>query len=151
VFLPDLTVTEIVAEGDLHCLTVKNIGQATSPTTALQLSFRRRSDQRLFAKKRIRVLPIRVHQSIRFRLHGLPQGPVQVIAEVDPDHRVAETDEQNNDLTLTIAGRPPALEPVPPEEIVVDINVDINVDDSVASEVNDGRSVRGTDLPDHQE
>ena len=38
---PDLTITEIVVEGDLHCITVKNIGQTTSPETRLRIDFRR--------------------------------------------------------------------------------------------------------------
>jgi len=111
VLTPDLTITDISTEGGLQCVTVKNIGQAASPETLLRIDFRRATDRFLVATKKIRVVPLQVNQSIRFRLHALPGGPVHAIAEVDPYHQVAETNEQNNDLTIKIASPPPAIEP----------------------------------------
>jgi len=118
VLRPDLIVTEISTEGDLHCVTVKNIGQVASPATQLQLDFLRLEDGALVATKRIRVLPLQVNQSLRFRLHSLPGGHVEVVAQVDPEHQVAETNEQNNELSIGLAPQPPA-EPAALQDVEV--------------------------------
>jgi len=58
-------------------------------------------------------------QSIRFRLHAIPQGHLQAIARVDPGNRVAETNERNNDLRVEIAARPPTAELAPLDDVDV--------------------------------
>ncbi len=119
VLTPDLTVTEISVEGDLHCISVKNIGQVASPETQLQIDFLRLEDGVFLATEKVRVMPLQVNQSLRFRLHALPGGHVEVVAEVDPNHRVAEINEQNNELRLGIAPEPPAAEPVALRDVEV--------------------------------
>jgi hypothetical protein len=122
---PDLTITEMTTEGDLQCVTVKNIGRTASPETLLQIDFRRVTDRHLVATKKIRVSPLLVNQAIRFRLHALPHGPVQAIATVDPDRQVRETNERNNDLIIEIAGQTPTIEPAPLDDINVWVTPDV--------------------------
>jgi hypothetical protein len=105
---PDLTITEMTTEGDSQCVTVKNIGQTTSPKAWLQIDFNRVSDGVLVATKKVRVVALRVNQSIRFRLHALPQGRVEAFAEVDPENLIAELNEQNNDFRVELAPQEPA-------------------------------------------
>jgi len=116
---PDLTITEISTEGHLQCVTVKNIGQATSPETHLQIDFLRFSDGVLVATKRVRVLPLQVNQFVRFRLRSLPGGHVEVVAWVDPDHLVVESNERNNNMRIGIIPPPPVAEPVALEDVEV--------------------------------
>ena len=115
---PDLTITEMSAEGDVHCVTVKNIGQVASPATRLRVDFHSMPDGALIARKELGVLSLLPNQSVRFRLHALPSGHVQVIAQVDPHNRVAETNELNNDLRTDIVTRPPVA-PAPLDDVEV--------------------------------
>jgi len=109
VLLPDLTITDMSATDEGHCVTVKNIGQVTSPLTQIRIDFRRVTDGVLVATKKVVVRRLLVNQSIRYRLRSVPQDHVQATAHVDPYNRVAELNEKNNDLSLEIVNQPPEL------------------------------------------
>ena len=109
VLLPDLTVTDIAVTDTGHCITVQNIGQAASPLTHMHIEFRRLADDALLATKLVRVRPLLVNQTIRFRLHAIPPGDVQAIVYVDPDNQVAESNEENNDRTADFITQQPEL------------------------------------------
>ena len=115
--LPDLTVTKISTEAEVHCITVKNVGQAASPETTMRIEFQRSLDGVIIASKEIRVAPLRVNQTVRFRLHLLPPGTSELIATVDPDNKVAEISEQNNDLFFQLAKPQPEVAPAPLEDV----------------------------------
>jgi hypothetical protein len=104
--LPDLTVTEIVAERDALMITVANVGQAPSPLTRLDVMLRRQSTGLALGAQACRVLPLAVGQSVRIRLRAIPANDVDVMCVVDPLLQVAEMSELNNDRTLAIAPLP---------------------------------------------
>ena len=88
---------------------MKNIGTADSPSTHLKLEFRRVMNGVLVASQKVRVAPLKVNQSLRFQLNALPRGHVQMIAQVDPDQKVPELSEQNNELNADIDLQPEEL------------------------------------------
>jgi subtilase family serine protease len=109
VLLPDLTITDMSATNEGHCVTVKNIGQVTSPLTQMRIDFCRVTDGVLVATKKVMVRRLLVNQSIRYRLRSVPQDHVQATAHVDPYNRVVELNEKNNDLSLEIFNQPTEL------------------------------------------
>jgi hypothetical protein len=110
---PDLTITEIAVVGDALAFTVKNIGQAASPETRLDVTLTKPQAEE-FESQNVRVLPLLPDQSVRIRINSVPAQSIRTIAFVDPDHLVAESNEQNNELRLTFAAdiqvaQPPTL------------------------------------------
>ena len=103
---PDLTITEIAAIGDVLAFTVQNIGQVASPETRLEVALAQPTQAgppAMIESQNVRVLPLLPGQSVRIRLHSVPQADIHADALVDPDHLVAESNEQNNDLRVTLA------------------------------------------------
>ena len=99
---PDLTITEIATIGEVLAFTVQNIGQVASPETRLEVALTK-PQAALIESQNVRVLPLLPGQSVRIRLHSVPQADIHADALVDPDHLVAESNEENNDLRVTLA------------------------------------------------
>jgi hypothetical protein len=116
--LPDLTISGMSVEGDLHTVTITNIGRTGSPESELRIDFRRMADGAPVATKLVRVPPLLVNQSLRFRLLALPLGHLRAAGQVDPDNRMAELNEQNNDRVLEIVNQP-RIAPAPLEDVEV--------------------------------
>ena len=109
VLLPDLTVPELTVEEELYCAVVKNIGQAAAPESRLRLEFRRAEDQVLMATATVIVPPLAVNQSVRIRVRSVPLGAITATAVVDPDNRIAEISELNNDILRELVLQPEVL------------------------------------------
>lgn len=109
--LPDLTVSDMVVEENRQCITVANIGRASSPESIVRVEFRDLADGALAAATTLRVPPLAINQSVRFRVHALPPGRLQADALVDPEDRIAERDELNNNLVVEAEFLPPPVEP----------------------------------------
>ena len=107
---PDLTISEIATVGNVLTFTVKNIGQTASPETRLEVALGEPQSNQLEAQN-VRVLPLQPNQSVRIRINSAPVENIHTQALVDPDHLVAETNEQNNDLSVTLAKESIASEP----------------------------------------
>jgi hypothetical protein len=108
---PDLTIVDVIAELDVLCITVKNIGTAGSPETRLQLDLAQLIDGAYFGGALCRVPPLGVGQSVRIRLRSAPFVGMQATAFVDPAEQVAELDELNNDLAAAFVAPEPVAEP----------------------------------------
>ncbi len=107
---PDLTIAEIATVGNVLTFTVKNIGQTASPETRLEVALGEPQTNHLEAQN-VRVLPLQPNQSVRIRINSAPVENIHAQALVDPDHLVAEANEQNNDLNVTLAKKSIASEP----------------------------------------
>ena len=121
VALPDLTVSDMTVEDHVHCVTIANIGRAAAPASTVLVEFRTVADGALVATTTMRVPPLAVHQSQRFRLHALPVGRLQVTALVDPANRITESDELNNNLVVDVEWLPPMVEPTSLPDVDVDV------------------------------
>jgi hypothetical protein len=110
VLAPDLTITDIAAEGDVLCITVKNIGQIASPQTRMRIDLTQVAGGALVTRQFVRVLPLQVNQSVKIRLRSAPIAGVRALAFVDPKNELAELNERNNDLAVMFAAQ--AVEPV---------------------------------------
>lgn len=101
---PDLTVTDVAAEGDELCVTVKNIGQIASPKSRMRVDLTQTAGGALVSRQFVRVLPLAVNQSVKIRLRSAPIAGVRALAFVDPRNELLELNERNNDLAVMFAG-----------------------------------------------
>jgi hypothetical protein len=106
----DLTITEIAAVGNALSFMVKNVGTAASPECRLEIIVAKPQAAELEAEN-VRVLPLEPNQSVRIRIAGVVPQNIKVQALVDPDRLVAEANEQNNELKVTLAAEPLAATP----------------------------------------
>ncbi len=107
---PDLTITEISCVGDVLALTIQNIGLVPSPETRLEVALAQ-PNSNLIESQNMRVLPLLPNQSVRIRMHAAPSTSIRAEALVDPDHLVAESNEENNGLRVTLGSEPIAAAP----------------------------------------
>jgi hypothetical protein len=106
---PDLTITEIAAVGDALVFTVTNIGNMACPETKLNVTLAK--PQAAFESENFRVLPLLPSQSVKINIKSAPTVDIQTEALVDPDQLIAESNEENNDLRLKLAGKDLASAP----------------------------------------
>ncbi len=71
------------------------------------------------ATQKGRVSPLLVNQSVRFRLHAFLHGDVRPLAKIDPEHRIAESNERNNSLSIKITSKLRNIEPAALEDVDV--------------------------------
>jgi hypothetical protein len=109
---PDLTISEIATLGDTLVFTVTNVGNAACPETKLNVTLAK--PQAAFESENVRVLPLLPNQSVKIKIKSAPTGDIETAALVDPDQLIAESNEENNDLRVKLAGKdlvgtPPTL------------------------------------------
>lgn len=114
---PDLTITDITAEGDALCVTVKNIGTAASPISRLQIDLIKPGAD-FVAGQTLRVVPLAVNQSVRIRVRSAPILGLEAQVRVDPRQELAELNERNNDLAVAFAEQPSGAAAVLEAEVV---------------------------------
>jgi hypothetical protein len=100
---PDLTITEIAAVGDTLVFTVTNIGNMACPETKLNVMLAKPQATQ-FESENFRVLPLLPSQSVKIKIKSAPTAAVQTEALVDPNQLIAESNEENNDLRVKLAG-----------------------------------------------
>jgi hypothetical protein len=114
---PDLTITNVVSDGDAMCVTVKNIGTAASPRTRLQVDLTRPGLGPL-AGYDAAVPALAINQAVRLRIRSAPIAGTDADLTVDPRDEVAELDELNNATAITFEA-PTPVEPATLEAEVV--------------------------------
>lgn len=110
---PDLTISEIATLGDTLIFTVTNVGAAPCPETKLNISLAKPQAAQ-WESENVRVLPLLPNQSVKIKIKSAPAGEIETEALVDPDQLIAESNEENNDLRVKLAGKelantPPTL------------------------------------------
>jgi hypothetical protein len=110
---PDLTISEIATLGDTLVFTVTNVGAAPCPETKLNVSLAT-PQAAAWESENVRVLPLLPNQSVKIKIKSAPTGDIETAALVDPDQLIAESNEENNDLRIKLAGKqlagaPPTL------------------------------------------
>lgn len=104
---PDLTITDVVSDGDVLCVTVTNIGTAASPRTRLQVELNRPGSAPLASDDAV-VPALAIKQAVRLRIRSAPFWGTEAEFRVDPRDEVVELDEQNNATAITFAAPTPA-------------------------------------------
>jgi hypothetical protein len=114
---PDLTITDVMNDGDALCVTVRNIGTASSPRTRLQVDLTRPGIGPLAGYDAM-VPALAINQAVRLRIRSAPVAGTEAQFRVDPRDEVAELDERNNTSAIAFDGPTPA-EPATLEAEVV--------------------------------
>jgi hypothetical protein len=107
---PDLTISEIAALGDTLVFTVTNVGNMACPETRLNVSLAKPQAAQ-WESENFRVLPLLPSQSVKIKIKSAPTGDIETAALVDPDQLIAESNEENNDLHIKLAGKELASAP----------------------------------------
>jgi hypothetical protein len=103
---PDLTITEVVSEGDALCVTVTNIGTAASPRARLQVDLNRPGIGPLVGYE-ASVPALAINQTVRMRIRSAPIAGTDAKFTVDPRDEIAELDEHNNATAIAFAAPAP--------------------------------------------
>jgi hypothetical protein len=107
---PDLTISEIATLGDTLVFTVTNVGKAPCPETKLNVSLAT-PQSTAWESENVRILPLLPSQSVKIKIKSAPTGEIETEALVDPDQLIAESNEENNDLRVKLAGKDLASAP----------------------------------------
>jgi hypothetical protein len=100
--VPDLTITDVVDDAGILCVTVTNIGTAASPRTRLQVDLNRPGIGPL-ASYDAAVPVLAISQAVRLRIRSAPIAGTDANFTVDPRDEVAELDERNNATAIAFA------------------------------------------------
>jgi hypothetical protein len=107
--LPDLVVSGSLVSGGVLVVTVTNQGAGALATTAVEVGIFDVSGSPMLNSTTASVQALAPGASIDIRTGYLPLGgPPQVLVIVDPNSKIAETDDTNNRLTVT---RSPGVTP----------------------------------------
>jgi hypothetical protein len=107
--LPDLVVSGSLVSGGVLVVTVTNQGTGALATTAVEVGIFDVSGSPMLNSTTASVQALAPGASIDIRTGYLPLGgPPQVLVIVDPNGKIAETDDTNNRLTVT---RSPGVTP----------------------------------------
>lgn len=109
---PDLVVSAMSASGDALFVTVQNNGNQFSPETTLRIDVKQRPGGQILVTKQQRVARLDPGQSSRYQIHRLPLGNVTVLATADSIGQAQESNEGNNQRTITT--NPDPTSPAPP-------------------------------------
>jgi len=102
--LPDLAVSGSLVSGGILVVTITNQGTGALPTTPLDLSIFDVSGSPALNSITSSVSGLAPGASIDIRTGYVPfGGPPQVLVIVDPNGKIAETDDTNNRLTVTLS------------------------------------------------
>lgn len=107
---PDLTISEIASLDDTLFFTVTNVGAAACPETRLNVSLATPKSA-AWESENVRVLPLLPGQSVKIKIKSVPTGEIETAALVDPDQLITESNEENNDLHIKLAGKELASAP----------------------------------------
>jgi hypothetical protein len=108
---PDLTITDVVSDGGVLCVTVTNIGTASSPRARLQVDLNRPGIGPL-AGYDAAVPALAINQAVRLRIRSAPIAGTDANLTIDPRDEIAELDEHNNATAIAFeapAPREPAI------------------------------------------